>query len=175
MLGIRAGTPRISADGKIIAATVLSDDNLIATAAKWTAASGWQVLANLGPVPSGMAPIDNSDSSVFAMSANGKVIGDLYWLGDSWRAHAMRWTAANGMEDAGSSGRNSRINAMNADGTVMVGWDEHPDYGNWRATVWVRACARCSRTATGSPRPPRSTATARSSSARRPTTPTPTR
>ena len=138
VLGIRAGTPRISADGKIIAATVLSDDNLIATAAKWTAASGWQVLANLGPVPGGMAPIDNSDSSVFAMSANGKVIGGLYWLGDSWRAHAMRWTAANGMEDAGSSGRNSRINAMNADGTVMVGWDEHPDYGNWRATVWVK-------------------------------------
>jgi len=137
VLGVRSGTPRISADGKIVSATVLSDDSLIATAGKWTAATGWQTLSSLGPVPPQMAPIDNTDSSAFAMSTDGKVIGGLYWLGDTWQAHAMRWTAAGGMTDAGSSGFSSRVNAMNADGSVMVGWDEHPQWRNWRATVWV--------------------------------------
>lgn len=138
VLGVRAGIPRISADGKVVAATVLNDDSTLSTAGRWTASTGWQVLSALGPVPDGMAPIDNSDSSVFGMSSNGKVIAGLYWMGESWRAHAMRWTSANGMKDSGSSGRNSRINAVNADGSVMVGWDEHPDYGNWRAAVWVK-------------------------------------
>ncbi len=137
VLGIRSGIPRISADGQVVAATVLSDDSLLSTAGKWTPSTGWQVLANLGPVPDGMAPIDNTDSSVFALSADGKVAAGLYWRGESWVAHAMKWTSGSGMTDAGSSGYNSRVNAVNANGTVMVGWDEHPDFRNWRATVWV--------------------------------------
>jgi uncharacterized membrane protein len=138
VLGVRSGSASVSANGKIVAATILSDDNTLATAGKWTASTGWQVLTSLGPVPDALAPIDNTDSSVYAISADGKVIAGLYWRGESWQAHAMRWTAANGMKDSGSSGYNSRINAVNADGTVMVGWDEHPDYRNWRATVWVK-------------------------------------
>jgi uncharacterized membrane protein len=138
VLGVRAGIPRISADGKVVAATVLNDDSTLSTAGRWTASTGWQALSSLGPVPAGMAPIDSSDSSVFGMSSNGKVIAGLYWLGESWTAHAMRWTSGNGMKDSGSSGYNSRINAVNADGSVMVGWDEHPEYRNWRAAVWVK-------------------------------------
>ena len=52
-------------------------------------------------------------------------------------AHGMRWTAATGMRDMGSDGGSSRIDAANADGSVLVGWDEHPTYGNRRAAVWV--------------------------------------
>ena len=135
VLGIRSGITRISADGTVVAATVLSDDSLLATAGRWTAAGGWQMLAQPGPAD--LAPIDNTDSSVFGLSGDGKVVAGLYWRGESWIAHAMRWTSGTGMTDAGSSGYNSRINAVNGDGSVMVGWDEHPDYRNWRATVWV--------------------------------------
>lgn len=137
-LGVRSGNAAVSADGKIVAATIVSDDGTIATAGKWTASTGWQMLTALGPVPPNLAPIDSTDSSVYAISADGKVIAGLYWLGETWSAHAMRWTSANGMKDSGSSGYNSRVNAVNANGTVMVGWDEHPEYRNWRATVWVK-------------------------------------
>lgn len=138
VLGVRSGSVGVSANGKVVTATILSDDGTLATAGKWTASTGWQVLTSLGPVPGDLAPIDNTDSSAYAISGDGKVIAGLYWRGETWQAHAMRWTAANGMKDSGSSGYNSRINAVNADGTVMVGWDEHPDYLNWRATVWVK-------------------------------------
>jgi probable HAF family extracellular repeat protein len=137
-LGVRSGNAAVSANGKIVAATIVSDDGTTATAGKWTASSGWQMLKSLGPVPDEMAPIDNTDSSAYAISGDGKVIAGLYWRGESWQAHAMRWTSGNGMTDAGSSGYNSRINAVNANGTVMVGWDEHPDFRNWRAAVWVK-------------------------------------
>lgn len=137
-LGVRSGVPGISANGNIIAATILSDDGTTATAGRWTDSTGWQMLASLGTVPGKMAPIDNTDSSVFALSANGKVIAGLYWRGETWQAHAMKWTADNGMKDSGSSGYNSRVNAVSANGSVMVGWDESPLYRNWRATVWVK-------------------------------------
>jgi uncharacterized membrane protein len=137
-LGVRSGTASVSANGKIVAATIVSDDGTTATAGKWTASTGWQMLKSLGPVPDAMAPIDSTDSSAYAISGDGKVIAGLYWRGESWQAHAMRWTGANGMKDSGSSGYNSRINAVNANGTVMVGWDEHPDFRNWRAAVWVK-------------------------------------
>ena len=137
-LGVRSGAPGISRDGTIIAATILSDDGTTATAGRWTDPTGWQMLSSLGTVPGKMAPIDNTDSSVYALSANGRVIAGLYWRGDSWQAHAMKWTPEHGMKDAGSSGYNSRVNAVSANGSVMVGWDESPLYRNWRATVWVK-------------------------------------
>lgn len=135
-LGHRSGIPAISDDGKAITATILSDDGTYSTAGRWTQAEGWKMISVPGPADMGF--VDGENSSAWALSGDGKVAAGLYWVGtNSWRAHAMRWTAATGMVDLGSSGGNSRINAANRDGSVLVGWDEHPDYGNWRATVWV--------------------------------------
>ena len=135
-LGHRSGTPAISDDGKAITATILSDDGTYSTAGRWTESAGWKMISVPGPADMGF--VDGENSSAWAQSGDGKVAAGLYWVGnDTWRAHAMRWSAATGMTDLGSSGANSRVNAANADGSVLVGWDEHPDFRNWRATVWV--------------------------------------
>lgn len=135
-LGHRSGTPTVSADGQVVAATILSDDGTMSTPGRWTVAGGWQMLR---PLPADGGAMDGEDASAFGMSGDGNVVTGLYWrLGQAGgSAHAMRWTAAGGIEDMGSSGGSSRIDDASADGAVMVGWDEHPDYGNRRATVWV--------------------------------------
>lgn len=135
-LGHRSGTPTVSADGQMVSATILSDDGTMSTPGRWTVAGGWQML---GPMPADSGPMDGEDASAFGMSGDGQVVTGLYWrLGQSGgSAHAMRWTAAGGVEDMGSSGWSSRIDDASADGSVMVGWDEHPDFGTRRATVWV--------------------------------------
>jgi hypothetical protein len=136
-LGHRSGTPRVSADGKTIGATILSDSGTYSTAGRWTSAGGWQMLAP--PLPPGGGLFDGEDSSVFGMSGDGSVLTGLFWRPDATdgSAHGMAWSAATAMRDMGSSGRSSRIDAASADGSVMVGWDEHPQYGNRRAAVWV--------------------------------------
>jgi uncharacterized membrane protein len=135
-LGHRSGTPTISADGQVVGATILSDDGLTSTAGRWTAGTGWQMLR---PLPADAGLMDGEDSSVHGMSPDGRVAVGLYWRpgqpGGS--AHAMAWTAAGGMVDLGSSGSSSRADAASADGSVIVGWDEHPQFGNRRAAVWV--------------------------------------
>lgn len=136
VLGHRSGMVGISADGKAVSATILSDDGTYSTAGRWTESSGWKMLANPGPADIGF--VDGENCSAWAISADGNTVAGLYWVGnDSWKARAMRWTAAGGMVDMGSSGYNSRINASSADGRVLAGWDEHPEWRNWRATVWV--------------------------------------
>lgn len=132
----RSGTPSVSADGQTVAFTILSDDGQSSTAGRWTAETGWQPLR---PLPADAGLIDGEDSTVFGLSRDGRVPVGLYWRPGQpgGTAHAMAWTAAGGMVDLGSSGFSSRADAANADGSVIVGWDEHPQFGNRRAAVWV--------------------------------------
>jgi uncharacterized membrane protein len=135
-LGHMSGIPRISADGSVVSATILSDDGSYSTAGRWTT-SGWSMLAP--PLPAGGGMMDGEDCSAFSMSGDGAVIGGLFWRpGQSGgSAHGMGWSAATAMLDMGSSGYASRIDGASADGRVLTGWDEHPSYGNRRAAVWV--------------------------------------
>lgn len=135
-LSIISGSPAVSADGNIVAATILSDDGTYSTAGRWTQAGGWQML---GGLPPGGGNMDNETCSAYGISGDGKVITGLFWRpgATDGSAHGMRWTAATGMVDMGSDGGSSRIDGANADGSVLVGWDEHPTYGNRRAAVWV--------------------------------------
>ena len=136
-LGHASGTPRISADGSVVSATILDDGGTYSTAGRWTAGAGWQMLAP--PLPPGGGLFDGEDSSAFGMSGNGAVVTGLFWRpgATDGSAHAMAWSAATGMLDMGSGGSSSRIDGASADGSVLVGWDEHPQYGNRRAAVWV--------------------------------------
>jgi uncharacterized membrane protein len=118
-----AGTPAISADGKVVAATIIDVGQDHGTQGRWTAETGWQQL--MPPRPADGAIVDRYDGSVFGMSRDGKTVTGLYW----------RNTGVGGL--AHSSGGSSRIDDANADGSVLVGWDEHPQYGNRRAAVWV--------------------------------------
>lgn len=135
-LSIVSGSPAVSADGSVVAATILSDDGTYSTAGRWTKAGGWQVPAALPP---GGGNMDNETCSTYGMSGDGKVVTGLFWRPGQTggAAHGMRWTQAGGMTDIGSDGYSSRIDGASADGSVLVGWDEHPTYGNRRATVWV--------------------------------------
>lgn len=135
-LGHRSGNPAISADGLVVSATILSDDGTSSTAGRWTVDGGWQAL---GPLPADAGTMDGELSSAYGLSGDGRAVTGLYWrLGQSdGLAHAMRWTAESGVQDLGSAGASSRVDDANADGTVLVGWDEHPQFGNRRAAVWV--------------------------------------
>lgn len=131
-----SGTPRISADGRVVSATIVSDDGTRGTAGRWTRAGGWKPLAP--PLPADGGVVDQEDSSAFGLSADGQVVTGLYWRPANGSARAMAWTAATGMTGLSGEGRASRIDAASATGHVLGGWDEHPSYGNRRATVWER-------------------------------------
>lgn len=132
-----SGTPAISGDGLVVASTILDDSKTLGTQGRWTAATGWQQL--MPPRPADGAVVDAEDGSVFGMSGDGLTITGLYWRNTAvgGLAHGSRWTAATGVQDMGSGGSSSRIDDANRDGTVLVGWDEHPVWGNRRAAVWV--------------------------------------
>lgn len=132
-----SGTPAISGDGQTIASTIIDDTQSLGTQGLWTAATGWRQL--MPPRPADGAVVDAEDGSVFGMSRDGRVVTGLYWrnTAEGGLAHASRWLEAGVVEDMGSSGGSSRIDDANADGRVLVGWDEHPQFGNRRAAVWV--------------------------------------
>lgn len=134
-LGHMSGTPRISANGQVVSATILSDDGTFSTAGRWTPSTGWSTLA---PLPANGGVVDGETSSAFGLSGDGQVVTGLFWLASGSGAHAMRWSAASGMGDLGAQGRSSRADGASQDGRVLAGWDEHPSYGNRRATVWVQ-------------------------------------
>lgn len=135
-LGHRSGNPAISADGQVVSATIVNDDGTQSTAGRWTVGGGWQAL---GPLPADAGAMDGELSSAYGLSGDGRTVTGLYWrLGQpDGLAHAMQWTAETGVQDLGSAGASSRVDDANADGSVLVGWDEHPQFGNRRATVWV--------------------------------------
>jgi uncharacterized membrane protein len=131
--GRTAGTPAISADGRVIASTIIDETHSYGTQGRWVVGEGWTQLTP--PADGGV--LGGFDSSVFGMSGDGKTVTGLYWLPSLWIAHGSAWTEATGMVGMASSGRSGRIDGANYDGSVLVGWDEHPSFGYRRATVWV--------------------------------------
>jgi len=131
VLGVSGGHPVISGDGKVVASMILSDDGTYGTAGRWTRKKGWSTIQ---PLPADGAVMDATDSSVWSISGDGKTIGGLYWL-TSGKAHGF-YTDASGMVGLPTDGGSSRINAINQDGTVLVGWEESPTSGTWRTLIW---------------------------------------
>jgi len=128
-----AGRTMVSNDGNKIASSVTNAAtgfNEISTYDN--VASAWTNRGGL--VPTGW---DGSVSSTWGMNSNGTVIVGLGWL-TAANAHAVKWDAAGGVVDLGSivSGRSSRANAVNADGTVVVGWQDEPT-GTRSGARWV--------------------------------------
>ncbi|KFF13478.1 secretion protein [Chryseobacterium soli] len=128
-----AGRTLVSGDGTKIASSVTNTNtnfNEIATYDTGTAA--WTNHGGL--VPTGW---DGSVSSTWGMTADGNTIVGLGWL-TAASAHAIKWDAVNGVTDLGSiiAGRSSRANAVNNDGTVIVGWQDEDD-GTRSGAKWV--------------------------------------
>ncbi len=135
-IGVAAGVPDVSDDGTRISATILGADSTYATQGVWTMGTGWQEL--MPPLPPHGGLIDQSYGSAWCISGDGNVVGGLYWRPGQpdGSAHATSWTDGGGVTDLGSNGHDSRANACDADGNVVVGWASIAD-GTWQPTAWV--------------------------------------
>ncbi|QBJ86291.1 T9SS C-terminal target domain-containing protein [Chryseobacterium gleum] len=113
--------------------TIVSNDGTKISSSVTNAATGFNEISTYdvatatwvnrgGLVPTGW---DGSVSSTWGMTANGSTIVGLGFL-TAANAHAVKWDEVNGMVDLGSivQGRSSRANAINASGTVIVGWQD---------------------------------------------------
>jgi uncharacterized membrane protein len=136
VLGVGAGGPKVSADGTRLSSTILGADSTYATQGVWTLGEGWT--ETMPPPPADGGIIDQSYGSGWGLSGNGQTLVGLYWRPGQpdGLAHASAWTADGGLVGLGSGGGNSRANAANYDGSVIVGWDEDPGFGTWWPTVW---------------------------------------
>jgi uncharacterized membrane protein len=136
VLGVGAGGPKVSADGTRVSATILGEDETYATQGRWTQGVGWQ--ETMPPAPADGGLFDQSYGSAWGLSGDGTAVVGLYWRPGAADgvAHAGIWTEATGVVGLGSGGGNSRANACSQDGSVVVGWDENPNFGTWWPTVW---------------------------------------
>lgn len=138
-MGSGAGTPDVSADGAHASATIadVATDSTYITQGLWTQGERWTETMPPAPPDGGM--MGSAYGSAWGLSDDASTLVGLYWRpgqpGGS--AHASYWTEATGVVGLGSSGFNSRANDADYDGNVIVGWDENPDWGGRRPTVWV--------------------------------------
>jgi uncharacterized membrane protein len=137
VLGKGAGTPDVSADGTRISATILGEDSTYATQGLWTQGVGWREL--IPPTLPDGGIMDQSYGSAWGLSDDGGMVTGLYWRpgATDGSAHASMWTDSTGLVSLGSSNGASRANDANYDGSVIVGWEENPVFGNWWPAVWV--------------------------------------
>ncbi|MEJ5050031.1 T9SS type A sorting domain-containing protein [Chryseobacterium culicis] len=116
-----AGRTIVSNDGTKISSSITN------TATGFNEISTYDVAAATWVNRGGLVPTgwDGSVSSTWGMTTNGNTIVGLGFL-TAANAHAVKWDEVNGMVDLGSivSGRSSRANAVNAAGTVIVGWQD---------------------------------------------------
>jgi probable HAF family extracellular repeat protein len=120
-IGGFGGVVSISRDGSTITGDAQSDPDGPITASVWL---GNDAYYSLGGVPEG-GQIDAWLSNNYSVSGDGFIVVGLAWL-KTGKAHAFRWEQSTGMVDLGAmNGRSSRANAISADGTTIVGWDEH--------------------------------------------------
>ncbi|MEA3409791.1 MAG: FlgD immunoglobulin-like domain containing protein [Candidatus Eisenbacteria bacterium] len=138
-MGSGAGTPDVSADGAHASATIadVATDSTYITQGLWTQGERWT--ETMPPTPPDGGTMDGAYGSAWGLSDDASTLVGLYWRPGQpdGSAHASYWTEETGVVDLGSSGRNSRANDADYDGNVIVGWDENPDWGGWRPTVWV--------------------------------------
>ena len=136
VLGRGAGVPEVSADGTRVSATILGADSTYITQGRWTLGLGWE--ETMPPIPPDGGLLDEAYGSAWGLSENGETLVGLYWRpgqpGGS--AHPSRWTQTSGVVDLGTTSGSGRANDANADGTVIVGWEEETT-GVWQPTVWV--------------------------------------
>jgi uncharacterized membrane protein len=137
VIGTGAGTPDVSWDGTQISATILDDTGTLGTPGRWTLGSGWQQL--MPPTLPDGGVLDNYYGSGWGMSGDGTTVTGFYWRPGQTGglAHGFQWNDGMGLATLGSDGSQSSGRGANYDGSVIVGWDEDPNNGQRRPTVWV--------------------------------------
>ena len=126
------GRTDVSGDGTLISATRINPDTNLGELSSYNVSTQtWTSHGSLG------SSSGSSASSAWGMSSDGLTIVGLGWV-NAGSAHAIKWTAAQGVEDLGStvSGRSTRANAANSDGTVIAGWQDSSS-GFRQGAVWT--------------------------------------
>lgn len=114
------GAPSLSGDGMRVGGTSLNPaTNLTEMSYYDRATSTWVICGNLG------ANSGSSTSSGWGISRDGRTVVGLGWI-SAGSAHGCYWREGAGMTSLGSTvtGRSTRVNGTNADGTVFVGWQD---------------------------------------------------
>ncbi len=119
------GTPDVSGDGTIVAATI--PDGAGNEYAGFNVGGSWTVITDTLGGQSG-----TSVTTAYGISDDGSTIVGLGWI-NGGTAHAFSWTQAGGMVDLGGT----RASGVNADGSVVVGFENHPQFGARRLARWV--------------------------------------
>ena len=125
------GQVDVSGDGTLISATRINPSNNLGELSSYNVATQtWTSHGSLG------SSSGSSASSAWGMSSDGLTIVGLGWV-NAGSAHAIKWTAAGGIEDLGSSvsGRSTRANATNSDGTIIAGWQDATS-GFRQGAIW---------------------------------------
>lgn len=132
--GCGSGTASVSDDGNTVLSCIQRPDGIDAAAA-WTGGD-WQ---DLGSVP-GAVNCDANLSSGWDLSGDGRTAVGLVWLAQLCRAHGGSWDLVNGgpANDLGSlvDDRSTRANAVNFDGSIIVGWQDD-EVGQRQGAKWV--------------------------------------
>jgi uncharacterized membrane protein len=133
--GCGSGLPSISGDG----ATVLGchiDANGNYNAAKWLGGTSWQDLGS----EAGAIPCGNLLSGPWGVNQDGSLAVGLLWRAMVCKANAGTWDLVNGRPamvlPSLFEGPATRANAVNADGSIIVGWQDQLN-GERSAAKWV--------------------------------------
>ncbi|MBL0921692.1 MAG: hypothetical protein IBJ10_06135 [Phycisphaerales bacterium] len=132
-IGVGAGSPDVSYDGRRVSASILSMDNLM-TQGVWDVESGWTETMPPSP-PTGIVS-DQSYGSAWGLSGDGSTLTGFFWRSTpGGNAHPNTWSPTTGIVPLESvPGVSARANAANYDGSVVVGWEDN--LGPWQPTVW---------------------------------------
>lgn len=126
------GQPSIDWDAKVVSGTAPNSVAGTTEISRYDIGSGqWVNLGGIG------GQSGTSVSSGWGLSGDGKVSVGLGWI-NAGGAHGVRWDAASGLQDLGSTvpDRSSRANAADFDGDVIVGWQDSST-GFRQGAIWV--------------------------------------
>jgi uncharacterized membrane protein len=133
--GCSSGLPSISGDGTTVLGCHV-DVNGKLNAAKWLGGTSWQDLGS----EAGALPCDAFLSGAWGVNQDGSLGVGLLWRAQICHANAGYWDLINGgpaiVLQMLFDGPASRANAVNADGSVIVGWQDQPT-GERSAAKWV--------------------------------------
>lgn len=139
-LGPVNGAPYLSADGNTLASTYYDDTFSWGWSAIWAGGVYPNMTWDRLPLADDFAPCGGSGQSTFGISNSGDIVGGLTWVttftGNSCSG-ARGFISEGGVTtvlDSSLNNNSTRVNALNNDGSVIVGWSQT---NQREATKWV--------------------------------------
>ena len=133
--GCSNGLPAISGDGRtVVGCHVDASGN--ENAAKWLGGMSWLDLGS----EAGAVPCGTSLSGAYGLNGDGSLAVGLLWRAQVCHANAGTWDLVNGgpatVLPTLLDGPATRANAVSADGSVIVGWQDQTS-GERSAAKWI--------------------------------------